>query len=81
MKKELSIKQIFDDFVSKTILTDNETEILKMYVKNESIIKIANDTSQSTATVSRVIADLKDKYNNYRKLEISKLNIFNKTKR
>ena len=59
MKKELASLQILNDFLSKTILNDNEIEVLKRYIKNETIVKIANDTSQSTATVSRIIADLK----------------------
>lgn len=73
MRKELSVKQIFDDFVNKTILNDDEIEILIRYIKKESIVKIANDTKQSTATISRIIAELKTKYNNYKKLELAKL--------
>lgn len=73
MKKELSVKQIFDDFINKTILNDIEEKVLIKYIKNESIIKIADDLSISTATVSRVISNLKEKYNNYKKLELAKL--------
>lgn len=73
MKKELSVKQIFDDFISKTILNDTERDILIKYIKNESIVKISEDLSISTATVSRTIADLKEKYENYKKLELAKL--------
>ena len=73
MKKELSVKQIFDDFISKTILNDIERDILIKYIKNESIVKISEDLSISTATVSRTIADLKEKYENYKKLELAKL--------
>lgn len=76
MRKELAIKQIYDDFKSKTILTDNEEDILVRYIKNHSIIRIANDTSQGTTTVSRTIAELKQKYRNYKKLELAKLLIF-----
>lgn len=80
MKKELSIKQIFDDFTNKTILSDKERDILIRYIKNESIIKIADDTMYGTATVSRTIADLKSKYESYKKLEMEKLMIFTKEK-
>lgn len=73
MKKELAVKQIYDDFTSKIILTDNERNILDLYIKNESIVKIANTTNQSTSSVSRTIADLKEKYSNYKKLELAKL--------
>lgn len=75
MKKELSIKQIFDDFTSKTILNDLEKEVLIKYVKGDSIIKIASDISQSTSSVSRIIATLKIKYENYKKLELAKLQL------
>lgn len=80
MKKELAIKQIYDDFTNKTFLTDNENDILIRYIKNDSIIKIANDTAQSTSTISRIIADIKEKYIAYKKLEIAKLNILKQNK-
>jgi len=80
MKKELAIKQIYDDFTSKIILTDNEKDILMRYVKNDSIVKIANDTKQGTTTVSRVIAEIKDKYNKYKQLELAKLVILTRGK-
>ena len=73
MKKELAVKQIYNDFTSKITLTDNEKAILDLYIKNESIIKIATITNQSTSSVSRTIADLKEKYSSYKKLELAKL--------
>ena len=73
MKKELANKQIYDDFMSKTILTDNEKEVLIRYIKNYSIVKIAEDTLQSTTSVSRTISSIKEKYDNYKKLELVKL--------
>lgn len=73
MKKELANKQIYDDFVSKTILTDNEKDILVRYIKNDGIVKMANDTTQGTTTISRTIASIKEKYENYKKLEHAKL--------
>lgn len=78
MKKELSVKLIFEDFISKTILTDNEKDVLIRYIKDDSIIKISAETCQSERTVSRIIASLKIKYNNYKDLEITKLNVLNK---
>ena len=73
MKKDLAIKQIFDDFTDKIMLSDNEKDVLQRYIKNDSIVKIANDTMQGTATISRVIASIKVKYEDYKKLEIAKL--------
>lgn len=78
MKRELSIKQIYNDFVDKVFLNDIEKKVLELYVKNETIVKISDATNQSTSSVSRIIYELKIKYNNYKKLEISKLNILNK---
>lgn len=80
MKNDLSAKQIYDDFVSKTFLTDIEKEVLERYIKDESIIKIAEQIMQSTSTVSRTIHGLKKKYTNYKNLEIAKLMIFQKNK-
>ena len=76
MKKELSAKPIFDDFKSKVILTDLEVEVLTRYIKGNSIVKIADEVKQSTSTISRTIANLKEKYDNYKKLEIAKLMLF-----
>lgn len=81
MKKELAIKQIFDDFISKTFLNDNEKDILVRYIKNDSIVKIAEETLQSTATISRVIASIKEKYDNYKTLELVKLDLLKGKKR
>lgn len=81
MKKELAIKQIFDDFTSKTFLNDNEKDVLVRYIKNDSIVKIAEDTLQSTATISRIIANIKEKYDNYKTLELVKLDLLKGKKR
>lgn len=80
MKKELAIKEIREDFIYKVMLSENEIDVLKRYIKKHSIVKIAEDTRQGTATVSRIIADLKSKYEDYKKLEIAKLMLFTKKK-
>lgn len=76
MKKELSIKQIYDDFTNKVILTENEQDILVRYIRNDSIVKIASDTKQGTTTVSRAIYNIKQKYKTYKDLELAKLLVF-----
>lgn len=75
MRKELSIKQIYDDFISKTILSDVEEQVLILYIKNNSIIKMSDELCLGTATISRIINELKQKYQNYKKLELAKLKI------
>lgn len=75
VKKELSIKQIYDDFVDKIVLTDTEKEILERYIKNETITAISVNMAMGTASVSRTIAQLKVKYKLYKDLEMAKLMI------
>lgn len=76
MKRELAIKQLYDDFIIKVILTENEKNILDRYIKGDTYVKIALDTSQSYSSVSRTIMDLKAKYETYKKLELTKLILF-----
>lgn len=78
MKKDLCIKQIYDDFLEKVLLTKMEKDVLDLYIRNESIVKIADKTSQGTTNVSRIIAELKNKYNKYKSLEMAKLEVFTK---
>ena len=76
MINELSNKIIFDDFKAKTILTDDEERILLMLIKKYSIIKISQEINASDRTVERIIKGLKMKYNNYKKIELAKYDIF-----
>ena len=76
MIKELSNKVIYDDFISKTILTNEEINILNMYIRKESIIKMADTCCMSDRNISRIIRELKQKYKNYKTLEVAKCGIF-----
>ena len=76
MVKELSNKIIYDDFKSKVILTDDEIMILDMLLKKDSIVKISQVLCMSDRNVSRIIKDIKNKYNNYKKIELVKLDLF-----
>ena len=76
MIKELSNKIIFEDFKNKIILTEDEEKVLLMLVKKYSIIKISQEINVSDRTVERIIKTLKIKYNNYKKIELAKYNIF-----
>ena len=76
MVKELSNKIIYDDFKTKVVLTDDEAMILDMLLKKDSIVKISQNLCMSDRNVSRIIRELKNKYNDYRKVEIAKLGIF-----
>lgn len=76
MKRELANELIRNDFINKTILNEREMEVLLLYVKGESIVKISNVTKQGTATVSVIISQLKQKYKIYKELELAKLRLF-----
>lgn len=75
MIKELSNKIIYNDFKSKVILTEDEEKVLNMLILKYSITKISQEVIMSDRNVSRVIKDIKEKYNNYKKLELAKLDI------
>ncbi len=74
--KELSCKYIYDDFVYKMALTDDERRVLDMLLKKYSMVKIAQCINVSDRNASRIIRDLKDKYNIFREIEVAKLKTF-----
>lgn len=76
MIKELCNKIIYDDFVNKTMLTDDEIKVLDSLLKKSSIIQIAQELNMSDRTISRIIKDIKEKYKNYKTLEVAKFDIF-----
>ncbi len=75
MKKTLSLEVIYNDLINKVKLSEYEKEILDRYLRNESLIKISMEISLSYSSVSRIISNLKTKYENYRKMEIVKLDL------
>lgn len=78
MKEDLAIKQLYDDFIIKVTLTDNEKDILDRYVKGDTYVKMSIDTQQSYSNIARTITDLKYKYDIYKQLELIKLNLLTK---
>lgn len=78
MKTELAVKQIYEDFISKVMLDNDEKQVLDMFLKNYSYIKIGDTIGMSDRNVGRIMRIVKQKYENYRKLEVSKLELFKK---
>jgi len=80
MKNELAVKQIYDDFISKVVLTESEKDVLNRYIHGDTYVNMAMETSQSYSSISRIIVDLKAKYELYKNLELTKLIILTKEK-
>lgn len=76
MIKELCNEIIYNDFINKTTLTDDEINILQGLLKKYSITKISQELNMSDRTVSRIIKDIKEKYASYKSMELAKINIF-----
>ena len=75
MIKELSNKIIYDDFVYKTQLTEDEIKVLDMLILKYSIVKMARELCVCERNVSKYIKSIKEKYKIYKELEIVRLNI------
>jgi len=80
MKEDLAIKQLYDDFIIKVTLTDNEKDILDRYIRGDTYVNMSMETKQSYSNVSRTINDLKNKYEVYKQLELIKLNLLQRKK-
>ena len=78
MIKELCNKIIYNDFLDKVVLTDEEKRILDMLLLRYTLVKISQEIGMSDRNVSRIVKSLKDKYEMYKKLEIAKLNILSR---
>lgn len=72
MVEKLKIKAIYDDFLNNVSLTDEQIRILDMLIKRESIVKISMEIGASQRTISYEIRKLKDLYNDYYNLQVSK---------
>ena len=73
MIEKLKVKAIYNDFLANVKLTDEQIKILDMLINKESIIKISMEIGVSQRTVSYEIKKLKQLYNDYYNLQISKI--------
>lgn len=76
MKKDLSIKQIYDDFLLKVTLDEDEVSVLNLYIKNYSYVKMSIELGISERNIGRIVNRLKEKYDIYKNLEVTSLNLF-----
>lgn len=77
MLEKLRIKDIYNDFIYRFTLTDEEAKVLNMLIKRYTIPKIAMELYISEPKVSVIIKKLKKYYKQYEELERLKIKIFN----
>lgn len=75
MVEKLRHKVIYDDFVSKVHLTEEQVKILKMLIEHNKGVKISMELGMSERTLGYEIRKLKDLYNGYLELERTKLSV------
>lgn len=75
MREKLAIKAIYDDFVLKVNLNEEEICILDMYIKGYSRVKMADMSCMSDRNVGRILTKIKKKYAYYVEVEKNKSGI------
>lgn len=75
MFESLKIKIIYDDFLDKVKLNQQQIEILNMLIKKETVVKISIETNMSERSVGYEIRKLKDLFIKYKQMEIAKANM------
>lgn len=75
MVEKLKIKMIYDDFLKNVTLTNEQLRILNMLIKRDSIVKISMEIGASQRTIGYEIRKLKNLFNNYCELQLSKTKI------
>lgn len=73
MIEKLKINVLYDDFVSKVKLTKEQQHILDMMINKDKIIKMSLEIGVSPRTINYEVKKIKQLYNNYLQIEISKL--------
>ena len=73
MLEKLRIKAIYDDFIANVKLTNEQVKILDMLLNKDSILKISMEIGASERTIGYEIKKLKDLYNNYYNMQLSKI--------
>lgn len=78
MREKLKLNFIYDDFISRTSLTEEQINILKMYIAGDTAIKISFEIGCSQRTANYEIKKLKELFANYCSLETTKAEVLQK---
>lgn len=73
MFEKLKIKSLYDDFLLKVTLTEEQVKLLNLLIKKETVVKISHELCMSERSVGYEIKKLKTIYTDYKQLELSKL--------
>jgi len=73
MIEKLKVKALYDDFISKVYLTDEQKRILDMMINKDTIVKMSLEIGVSPRTINYEVKKIKELYKNYLQIEISKL--------
>ena len=73
MIEKLKIKAIYDDFVSKVRLNEEQKKILNMMLNRDKIVKMSLEIGVSERTIKYEIKKIKTLYNNYLQMEMTKM--------
>jgi len=73
MIEKLKIKEIYDDFTSKILLTDRQIEILEMLLRDKSTTQISIELCICERTIIYEKRAIEKLYKQYMKNEISKI--------
>ena len=72
MVEKLRIKAIYDDFIHNVSLTEEQIKIINMLIKKDTIVKISMEIGMSVRTVNYEIRKLKNIFEDYCDLQLSK---------
>ena len=73
MIEKLKVKALYDDFVNKVHLTDEQKRILDMMINKDTIVKMSLEIGVSQRTINYEVKKIKKLYSNYLQLEIAKM--------
>lgn len=72
MVEKLKIKAIYDDFLRNVSLTEEQIKIINMLINKDTIVKISMEIGMSVRTVNYEIRKLKNIFEDYCDLQLSK---------
>lgn len=78
MIESLRIKAIYDDFLDKVSLNEEQIAIINKLIDKDNITKISIDLQRSERTIGYEINKIKKLYEKYRNFEVMKANLLEK---